>query len=66
MTPYELRHTSETLGSHMRYLIITISQGLTHVDAKTTQVYINSRNSIEQTPADFGYNIMTDQSQLFK
>lgn len=54
-TPHKLRHTSATLAKQYGMSMEEISQGLTHSGTTITKTYVNNRNVIPITPADFAY-----------
>lgn len=54
-TPHKLRHTSATLAKQYGMSMEDISQGLTHSGTTITKTYVNNRNVIPITPADFAY-----------
>jgi integrase len=58
LTPHKLRHTSATLAKQSGMSMQEISEGLTHSDTATTQIYVNTPNIVQLTPADFAYSEM--------
>lgn len=61
-TPHMLRHTGATLARKAGISLEEISEALTHSDTRTTQVYVNTPDTIRVTAGEVAYNIAKNDS----
>ena len=54
-SPHKLRHTGATLAKKAGRSLEEISEALTHSDQSITKTYINTTNTVYQTPGETAY-----------
>ena len=54
-TPHKLRHTGATLAKQAGMSLEAISEALTHSDTGTTQIYVNTKDTVNQTVGDIAF-----------
>lgn len=61
VSPHKLRHTGATLAKKSRRSLEEISEVLTHSDQSITKTYINTTNTVAQTPGETAYRNLKKQ-----